>query len=186
MEILTSLWLPIILTSVALFFASFLAWMVLPHHKGDFVKLPDESAFEDAVRGLHVPPGNYTFPYCGSSAEMKSQAFQQRMAEGPCGTMTIWDGAPNMGKNLLGTFLFFLGTAYCLAYLADLTLQPGASFMEVFRVVGTAGILTYAAAGIPNAIWFKQKMFGNLLDGIAYGLIAGLIFASFWPDLPTG
>ena len=32
---LTSLWLPILLSTVALFFLSFLAWTVLPHHKPD-------------------------------------------------------------------------------------------------------------------------------------------------------
>ena len=49
MELLSTLWLPIVLSGVALFFASFLAWMVLPHHKGDFIKLPDEGAFENAL-----------------------------------------------------------------------------------------------------------------------------------------
>ena len=117
---------------------------------------------------------------------MKREVFQRRMAEGPSGTLSLWDGAPNMGKNMFCTFLFFLVTSFCLAYLADLTIMPGASFMEVFRLVGTAGILTYSAVGIPNAIWFNQKMFGNILDGIAYGLITGAIFATGWPGGTTG
>ena len=182
MELLSTFWLPVVLSGVALFFASFLAWMVLPHHKGDFLKLPDESAFENAIRGLNISPGNYMFPYCSSSEDMKSESMQKRMEEGPTGTLALWEGAPQMGRNMFCTFLFFLVSSYCLAYLADLALQPDASFMEVFRFVGTAGILTYAAAGIPNAIWFRQRMIGNLLDGVAYGLIVGAIFAAFWPE----
>ena len=36
---LVSLWLPIVLSAVALFFASFLSWMVLQLHKQDWKKL---------------------------------------------------------------------------------------------------------------------------------------------------
>ncbi len=35
MEPLLDLWLPIVVSAVIVFVASFLAWMVLPHHKGD-------------------------------------------------------------------------------------------------------------------------------------------------------
>ena len=91
MDFVSTLWLPIVLSGIGLFVASFLAWMVLPHHKGDWVKLPDESAFENAVGGLNLPPGNYTFPYCSGSADLKSEAFQRRMAEGPSGILALWD-----------------------------------------------------------------------------------------------
>ena len=112
---------------------------------------------------------------------MKSEEFNRRLAQGPSGTISIWDGAPKMGKNMFCTFLFFLVASFCLGYLATLGLEAGEEFMRVFRFVGTAGILTFSAAGIPNAIWFKQKMLGNILDGVAYGLIVGVIFAATWP-----
>ena len=53
--------------------------------------------------------------------------------------------------------------------------------MKVFRFVGTAGILTYGTANILNGIWFGRKMVADIVDGIAYGLITGLIFAALWP-----
>lgn len=40
---LTSLLLPVLLSGVALFFASFLSWMVLQFHKQDWVKLDKEA-----------------------------------------------------------------------------------------------------------------------------------------------
>ena len=62
-----------------------------------------------------------------------------------------------------------------------MVIAPGAEFMKVFRFVGTAGILTYGTANILNGIWFGRKMVGDIVDGIAYGLITGAIFAWLWP-----
>jgi len=51
---LTSLWLPIILSTVALFFIGFITWMVLPVHKADWQELPDEGVFGQAVRDTNI------------------------------------------------------------------------------------------------------------------------------------
>ena len=88
-----------------------------------------------------------------------------------------------MGMNMLWTFVFYLGASFLIAYLSTMALGPGDGFLPVFRFVGTAGIMTYCCAGIPNAIWFKRKMLYNTLDGIAFGLITGLIFALLWPGV---
>ena len=37
-----ALWLPILLSSIAVWMASALFWMVSPHHKSDYVRFPDE------------------------------------------------------------------------------------------------------------------------------------------------
>jgi hypothetical protein len=182
---LTSLWLPIVLSSVALFFASFLAWMVLPHHKQDWIGLPDEAAFGKALGDLNVPAGQYMFPHCATAEEMKSPEFIERQKKGPIGLLQVWPGPCNMGKNMACTFLMFLAVSFCLAYLATLGVQLGAEFKEVFRFVGTAGILTYTAGTLLNGIWFSRKLIGDILDGIAYGLITGAIFAAMWPGGPA-
>ena len=46
MVALSSLWLPILLASIAVFFLSFVLRMVSTHHLSDFDRLPDQ----DAVR----------------------------------------------------------------------------------------------------------------------------------------
>ena len=89
-----------------------------------------------------------------------------------------------MGVNMLCTLLFFMIANFVIAYLAGMVLPPGDDFMKVFRFVGTAGILTYGTANILNGIWFGRKMVADIVDGIAYGLITGLIFAALWPG-PT-
>jgi len=182
---LTSLWLPILLTGVALFFASFLAWMVLPHHRKDWIGLPDEAGFNKAIGELNVPAGNYMFPYCATPEEMKSPEYLERQKAGPNGLLQLWPGPCNMGKNLALTFSLFLFVSFCLAYLATLGLQIGDEFMQVFRFVGTAGVIVYAAGPVLNSIWFPRKIIGDILDGVAYGLITGAIFAAMWPAGPT-
>ena len=74
---LLSLALPIVLSAVALFFASFLSWMVLQLHKKDWVKLEKEEEFMAAAGKCNIPVGSYVFP-AASHAEMQTEAFKKR------------------------------------------------------------------------------------------------------------
>jgi hypothetical protein len=115
---------------------------------------------------------------------MKSEDYKRRVAAGPLGFMTVFDKMPNMGVNMLCTVLFFTIANFVIGYLAGSVIPPGEKFIQVFRFVGTAGILTYGTANILNGIWFGRKMVADIADGIAYGLITGLIFAALWPAAP--
>lgn len=178
---LIDLWLPIVVSGVVVHILSTLAWMVLPHHKGDWGKCADEDGFMNSVRDLNIAPGNYMFPYHQCKDEMNSPEFQKKWEEGPKGTIILFDTV-NMGKNIVCTISFFFVASFCLAYLSTMALTRESDFMEVFRFVGTAGILTYCAAGIPNSIWFKNKIGMNILDGIAYALATAAIFGGLWPS----
>jgi hypothetical protein len=182
---LTSLWLPIVLSGVALFFASWAAWMLLPHHKKEWAGLPDEDGVLTALRSTNVPPGQYMFPYACKPEEYKSDDFKRRSESGPNGTLTVWKGPPNMGVNMVCTVLFFLIANAVIAYLAAMVIPPGEGFWKVFRFVGTAGVLTYGTANILNGIWFGRKMVADIVDGVVYGLITGAIFALLWPGVAT-
>ena len=182
MEMLLSLWLPILVSGIAAFFASFLAWTVMPHHKGDYAKLPDEDDFTEAIRGWNVGQGQYMFPYCADDPEkMKDPEFQRRWEEGPSGNLNIFPKGNLMTQNMICSFLFFVAASFCIAYLASIAIPLGADFMQVFRFVGTAGILTYCGGGILHGIWFKRKLWTDLVDGVAYGLITGAVFGLLWP-----
>ncbi len=178
---LLSLWLPIVLSGVALFFASFLSWMVLQLHKQDWLKLPDEDAFIRAVRDGRLARGqSYMFPTAGSPEEMKNPALQEKIKTGPCGVVTVFAGN-SMGQNLGLTFLSFLVVSFCLAYLGTIGLKPGESFVTVFRFFATAGLLTFLTAIVQHSIWFKNRIVGHVIESIGYAIIVGLIFATFWP-----
>ena len=179
---LLQLWLPILLSGGVAFSASFAAWMLLPHHKKDWAKLRDEEDFKKTVGEMNIAPGQYMFPCQESSDEMKSEEFKQRWKTGPWGTLVVWQAAPNMGANMFWTFAYFLVVSFFIAYLSTIVLVPAEGFMTVFRFISTAGILAYCCAGIPGSIWFKTKVFNNILDGIAYALLTGLVFALLWPS----
>jgi hypothetical protein len=176
-----SLWLPILVSGVALFFTSFAAWMILPHHKSEWKGLPKEDSFLNALKTAAVPPGQYTFPYPATSEDWKGDAFRAKMEAGPNGNIVVFAAPCSMVKNMLCTVLFFTIANFVIAYLAGIALDPGTPFMKVFQFVGTAGILTYGTANILNGIWFGRKMVADIVDGIAYGLITGAIFAAMWP-----
>ena len=175
-----SLILPIVLSAVALFIASFLSWMVLQLHKQDWVKLAQEEKFIEAARGCDIPPGSYAFPACGCPEEMKSDEFKKKLEAGPHGIMTVF-GPISMGRNLGLTFVYFLVASFCLAYLTTLAVPPGADFMKVFRFVATAGFMTFYSAIVPHAIWFKCRIVGHLIESVAFAAIIGAIFAAMWP-----
>lgn len=177
---LTSLLVPIVVATVALFFASFLTWMVLPLHFKDWRKLQQEDSLIGALTEIGIEPGNYMFPGWTTPDEMKSQEYQEKWERGPAGIMTIFPKV-NMGKNLALTFIYFLVVTFCLAYLATLALPAGATFMPVFRFVATAGLLTFLPGVLCHSIWFHNRVVGHVIESIAYALIVGAIFAAMWP-----
>ena len=124
---LVSLWLPILLSSVAVFVASFLAWVVSPHHKPDWKGIPNEDGFLEALRANNTPPGQYMFPYCADYSELKDPEKKKRYAAGPHGTLTVWPGMPNQTPKMVASFIFFVRPpGWVVVRLATL-LAPGSS-----------------------------------------------------------
>ena len=184
MNELTGLWGPIILSAVVVFIASFIAWTISPHHKGDYQGLSNEEAMLSAIRAGNVAPGMYMIPYCADWSELKDPDKKAKYEAGPYGVLNVWPGIPNMGKNMAFTFLFFLVTSFFIAYLTSVALDPGAGFSAVFQVAGTAGILAYCFASMPNNIWFNKPLRAvvmDVLDGVVYGLVTGAVFGWMWP-----
>lgn len=183
---LISLWLPILLTTVMLFFSGFICWMVLPNHKPDWKKLPNETEFLHKMAEWDIPKGNYAYPYAMDKESMEGENAKKAIEQGTFGTIQAWGGQPSMGNNLLCQVGFLFVTNFCLAYLATLGVAPGADFMTVFRFVATAAFLTFTAAVVPGAIWFKNRITGHIIDGVIQAAIAGAVFAWLWPSGPAG
>ena len=173
--------LPTLVSAVALFFASFLSWMVVMLHKKDWRKLEKEDEFLDAVRNLGISRGSYMFPGWDTPEEMKSEEYTKKMEAGPAGVMTVF-GKVNMGRNLGLTFLYFLVCSFCLAYLAGIAFPAGEkpTSLNVFRFFATGGLLTFLASMLQHAIWFHNRVVGHIIESVVYSLIVGGIFAAFW------
>ena len=177
---LVSLALPILLSAIALFFASFLSWMILQLHKKDWTKLEQEDEFMSAAARCNIPAGSYMFPCPKSNAEMQSEEFKKKYEAGPRGVMTIMPKA-NMGANLGLTFLYFLAVSFVLGYLTTIAFKPGAEFLEVFRFVYAAAFMAFLSAMVQHAIWFRPRIVGHVIESLAYAAIVAGIFAVMWP-----
>ena len=157
---LAALWLPIVLSAVIVFVASSIMHMLLPYHRSDYRKLPDEDKVLAALRAAGVQRGLYVFPYC-THKDMKSPALIEKQKQGPVGFMTIVpSGPPAMPKFLIQWFAFLLVVGIFVAYLAAHTVPPGAKYLVVYRVVGTAAFLAYGS-GKPE----QRHLERSALDG---------------------
>jgi len=184
MAFLTVLWLPILLSAVIVFISSSIMHMVLPYHRSDYGQLPDEDKTLAAMRAAAVKPGLYVFPYC-THKDMKSPALIEKRKQGPVGFMTVIpSGPPVMPKFLIQWFVYCLVIGCAVAYLAAHTVVAGASYMVVFRVVGTAAFLGYGLGNLSNGIWKGQpwsSVFKEVIDGLVYGLLTAGTFGWLWP-----
>ncbi|MGA8540830.1 MAG: hypothetical protein WB566_15105 [Terriglobales bacterium] len=181
---LAALWLPIVLSAVIVFVASSIMHMLLPYHRSDYRKLPDEDKVLAALRAAGVQRGLYVFPYC-THKDMKSPALIEKQKQGPVGFMTIVpSGPPAMPKFLIQWFAFLLVVGIFVAYLAAHTVPPGAKYLVVYRVVGTAAFLAYGLGNLSNGIWKGQPWtvtIKEVVDGLIYGLLTGGTFGWLWP-----
>jgi hypothetical protein len=61
---------------------------------------------------------------------------------------------------------------------------PGAEYLTVFRVAGTAAFLGFAGASASESIWKGQPWsitLKYLLDGLIYSLLTAGVFGWLWP-----
>jgi hypothetical protein len=182
---LTSLWLPILLSTLVVFVASYVIHMVLPYHKSDYRRLPDEERATDVLRSAGVTPGPaYYFPYFAFK-EIRSAHVIEKLKRGPVGFLTVLpSGPPSMGKNLVQWFLYCIVMGVFAAYLCSRTRAAGTDYWEVFRVVGTVAFLGYGGAQAQESIWAGRSWvvtFKHIFDSIVYALLTAGIFGWLWP-----
>ncbi len=183
---LTSLWLPILLSSVTVFILSSVIHMALPWHKNDFKKLPEQDKVMDALRPFNVPPGDYMMPCVSDSNEMKSPEFMEKIKKGP---VWIISARPNgewqMAKPLIQWFIFLLVVGIFAAYIASRALPIGAHYLQVFRFVGASAFMGFSFAYAPISIWFGRSWSSTIkmmIDGLIYALVTAGIFGWLWPQ----
>ncbi|MGH9441383.1 MAG: hypothetical protein ACRD16_03835 [Thermoanaerobaculia bacterium] len=182
---LTALWLPILLSSVAVFIVSSLIHMASPWHKSDYPNLANQDQVMDALRPLAIPPGDYFVPRPADRAQMRSPEFMEKMKKGPVVLFTVMPSGPiSMGRNLLSWFVYCAAVGLFAAYIAGRALAPAAAYAQVFRFTGATAFLGYSAALWQLSIWYKRAWsttFKATVDGLVYALVTAGVFGWLWP-----
>ena len=182
---LATLWLPIVLSAVFLFFASAIIHMVMPWHKSDFARLPDEEAFRRAVAPMRIPPGDYVAPHCLTSADMKSPEYAAKLEEGPVLLMTVRPTGPiRMGPMFLSWMGFLLVASTFVGWIAGAAVPPGAETRYVWHFTAAIAFVIYGLATWPAVIWYGRKAssaFKDSVDGVIYAVITAVTFGWLWP-----
>jgi len=180
MVVLQSLWLPILASAVFVFIVSSLIHMVLPWHKGDYRKIPNEEQVMDALRPLNIPRGDYMVPRCDSMKDMKTPEFKARMQRGPVFTATFMSGGMAIGKSLVLWFVYLLVISCFSAYVGS----KGSPFATHSRsIIGITAFLGYGGALCQASIWF-QRSWGatirSLVDSVVYAAVTAATFGCLW------
>jgi hypothetical protein len=182
---LSALAVPILLSAVLVFVASSIIHMMLPWHKSDCSKLPNEEGARDALRPLAIPPGDYAVPRPSSMADMRSPEFMAKLKQGPVMLITVMPNGPvSMGRNLVLWFLYCVAVGLFAAYIAGLALPAGASYLRVFQLVGAAAFAGYVLALWQMSIWYNRSWSATVktsIDGLIYALLTAGAFGWLWP-----
>jgi len=182
---LSTLWLPILLSAVIVFVASSIIHMVLPWHKSDYPKVPDEDRLRDAMRPLAIPPGDYMVPRPSSMQDMKSPEFAEKMNKGPVLILTVKPNGPfSMSQNLIQWFIYCIVVGIFAAYIASRALPAGADYLHVFQLVGATAFIGYSLALWQISIWYHRAWSTTIkstVDGLIYALLTAGTFGWLWP-----
>lgn len=179
-----SLWIPVVVSAVAVFAMSSLIHMVLGYHKADYKGVPNEDAVAEAMRKGSLSPGVYFLPYCPDHKQMKEPAVIEKFTRGPVALITVLpSGAPAMGKHLTLWFGLCLLTSFMSAYVVRHTLTAEASAYLVMRITATVSFLGFGFGAITDYIWHGIPMSNTiraLIDALVYALVTGLVFRLLW------
>lgn len=185
---LGALWLPILLATLFTFIGSMLVWTVFHYHDGDWKVVPDEAGLLEALRKAGLASGQYMFPHMDPKAPDKKAAqktWEERYAQGPVGALLVGTpGRVNMGKNMGLMVAYFLVVSFFIAYIASHALPHGATYLQVFQIVGATAFVAYGSAQFVDSIWFHRSWRStwlNVADALLYACLTAGTFGWLWP-----
>jgi hypothetical protein len=182
---LMQLWLPILLSAVAVFIVSSLVHMVLKWHAPDYHGFSNEDEVLAAIRKGNPGPGIYMMPFCKDMKDMATPEMQAKFRQGPVGKFILRAGREfGMGKPLAQWFVFCLVISLFCALIAASVLPAGSAFKLVFHTVGLAAWMAYGFGAFIQGIWWGQPwgaVAKDAVDGILFALATAAVFAWLWP-----
>lgn len=182
---LTALWLPILVSAVLVFLASAVIHMLMPWHKGDYPPVPNEEGVMASLRPHAIPPGDYMLPRAASPEDMRSEAFAEKLRQGPVMMLTVMPNGPvTMGRTFVLWFVYLIVVGVFAGYITGRALPPGSDYRSVFRFAGATAFIGYALALWQMSIWYRRSWSTTLkatADGLIYALLTAGTFGWLWP-----
>jgi hypothetical protein len=180
-----SLWIPVVVATVAVFVISSVLHMALKYHRADYKALPNEDAVRELLGKGSLARGLYQLPYCVDGKAMQEPAQKAKYEKGPVAMITIIEnGVPSLPKYLGQWFVFSFLISFISAYVARHTLHPGSDSILVMRITGTVAFVGYGLTNVLDSIWKGQPWSNtgrSLLDGAIYAVATGATFCTLWP-----
>lgn len=181
MASIASLWLPILLSAVAVFVASSLIHMLFKWHNRDYRKLPNEDAVRAAINAGQAGPGLYVIPHMLEGKDCDTEEAKAKLREGPVGKLTLRaPGNMSVGPMLLQWFVLNLVVAFVAACMAI----GSTSAHHAAHTAALATLLAYGAGAVSEAIWMGKPWAAtlkDLLDALIYALATAAVFMWLWP-----
>jgi len=185
MTAIAALWLPILLSAVAVFIASAIIHMAPLWHRNECPAVPDQDRLMDALRPFGLKPGEYMVPRAANMKDCKTPAFTEKLKRGPVLFMTVMRNEPmSMSRPLIQWFVYTLIVGVFAAYVASRTLAVDAAYLEVFRIAGATAFIAYSVGLWQQSIWYNRPWSTtalHTLDGVIYALLTGGVFGWLWP-----
>jgi FtsH-binding integral membrane protein len=185
MSHISVLWLPILVSAVAVFVLSSVIHMFSPWHKGDYRKVPNEDALRSAVGPLAIPPGDYMVPRPASSGDMRSEEFKDKVRAGPNLVMTVLpNGQFSMTRNLVLWFLYLVVVGIFAAWVSRTAMDANAPQRGIFHYAVVTAFSGYVLALWQMTIWYRRSLSTTIkatVDGLIYALVTAAIFVWLWP-----
>ncbi len=181
------LWLPTLASTIIVFFAGYLIYMVLPHHRTDFDGIDEEDRFLAELRTLDLARGQYKFPFASSPIDLHDPEYVEKVKRGPTGILVVCrnESGPTL-KQVFMHFVHVFVISAIVACIAGATLPGGTEYIKVFQIAGGAAFLGYAGSIPENSIWFHfswPMSLKSVLDALLYAGLTGGLFGWLWPGM---
>jgi hypothetical protein len=180
------LWLPILVSAVAVFVLSSVIHMLSPWHKNDYPALPNEDATMDALRPLAIPAGEYMAPRPADREALRSGAHAEKVKRGPVFILNIFPaGGMSMGRNLGLWFIYLAVVAGFAGHIAQAAGFVRGDDHRIFHTVGLSALMGYAFALWQMTIWYRRPWLTSVkvtVDGLIYAILTAYIFVWLWPQ----
>ena len=176
-------WMSVLWSALAgagvLFVWGAICWVALPHHFGDWNRLPNEGDVERALAASPPATGLYALPHWAPyPQQMRDKAFRERFRRGPNAHLyVIGDCSESPGTFLKG-FLLNLVVAFALTVLLH---RGWLNLIDLPRTVlffAGLGGLVHGVNPASHAIWMGypwRPVLTGLFDGVVGFTLLGLV-----------